>query len=58
MKHELYSVFPHRSFNGVKFGVQMPKGILGFRTKKSAVEVAEKLKAAFTPAPEPQRYRR
>lgn len=47
MTHSLYSVFKHPApFNGKLWAVQMPKGIICFKTKKQALGVAADSKAS------------
>ena len=45
MTHELFSVWKNDGFNPkTPWSVQFPKGIMSFKTKKKATEVAEAFK--------------
>jgi hypothetical protein len=45
MTHPLYSVFIHPApFNGKKWAVQFPRGIITYKTKGKAIEIATELK--------------
>jgi len=47
MKHALYEVLKVPYGSRFEWKVQMPKGLLTFRTKKEATRVSETLKAMY-----------